>query len=73
MHDSIHVSENTKGDTVWLEVSRWHTIQIPYPVEVIKEVEKELNWRERIQMGVGKFAMWLLLAGAAMLIFKIAR
>ena len=63
LHDSIHVSENTKGDTVWLEVSRWHT----------KCVEKELNWRERIQMGVGKFAMWLLLAGAAMLIFKIAR
>ena len=43
-------------------VSTHDTIPMPYPVEVIKEVEKELNWRERIQMGVGKFAMWLLLA-----------
>ena len=39
----------------------------------LTEVEKELNWRERIQMGVGKFAMWLLLAGAALFIFKIPR
>lgn len=91
LHDSVHVSEKTKGDTVWLEVSKWHTkyiekvvrdttyiathdtIPMPYPVEVIKEVEKDLNWRERIQMGVGKFAMWLLLACAALFIFKIAR
>lgn len=90
-HDSVHVSEKTKGDTVWLEVSKWHTkyvekvvrdttyiathdtIPTPYPVEVIKEVEKDLNWRERIQMAFGEFAMWLLLAGAALLIFKIAR
>lgn len=91
LHDSVHVSEKTEGDTVWLEVNRWRTkyaervvhdttyiathdtIPMPYPVEVIKEVEKELNWRERIQMGVGKFAMWLLLAGAALFIFKISR
>jgi hypothetical protein len=90
LHDSVHVSEKTEGDTVWLEVSKWHTkyvekvvrdttyiathdtIPMPYPVEVIKEVEKELNWRERIQMGVGEFAMWLLLTGAALLIFKIS-
>lgn len=91
LHDSVHVSEKTEGDTVWLEVSKWHTkyvekvvrdttyiathdtIPMPYPVEVIKEVEKELNWRERIQMGVGEFAMWLLLTGAALFIFKISR
>lgn len=91
LHDSVHVSEKTEGDTVWLEVSKWHTkyvekvvrdttyiathdtIPMPYPVEVIKEVEKELNWRERIQMGVGEFAMWLLLSGAALFIFKISR
>ena len=91
VHDSVHVSEKTEGDTVWLEVSKWHTkyvekvvrdttyiathdtIPMPYPVEVIKEVEKELNWRERIQMGVGEFAMWLLLTGAALFIFKISR
>lgn len=91
LHDSVHVSEKTEGDTVWLEVSKWHTkyvekivrdttyisthdtIPMPYPVEVIKEVEKELNWRERIQMAFGEFAMWLLLAGAALFIFKISR
>lgn len=91
LHDSVHVSEKTEGDTVWLEVRQWHTkyvekivrdttyisvhdtIPMPYPVEVIKEVEKELNWRERIQMGVGEFAMWLLLASAALFIFKISR
>lgn len=91
LHDSVHVSEKTEGDTVWLEVTKWHTkyvekvvrdttyiathdtIPMPYPVEVIKEVEKELNWRERIQMGVGEFAMWLLLTGAALFIFKISR
>lgn len=49
------------------------TIPMPYPVEVIKEVEKELNWRERIQMAFGEFAMWLLLTGAALFIFKISR
>ena len=91
LHDSIHVSESHHGDTVWLEVSKWHTkyvekvvhdttyisthdtIPMPYPVEVIKEVEKELNWRERIQMAFGEFAMWLLLAGAALFILKISR
>lgn len=91
LHDSTHVSEKTEGDTVWLEVSKWHTkyvekvvrdttyiathdtIPTPYPVEVIKEVEKELNWLERSQMYTGKFVMWLLIAGAALFIFKIAR
>ena len=91
LHDSVHVSEKTEGDTVWLEVSKWHTkyvekivhdttyiathdtIPMPYPVEVIKEVEKDLNWRERIQMAFGEFAMWLLLTGAALFIFKISR
>ena len=91
LHDSVHVSEKTEGDTVLLEVRQWYTkyvekvvrdttyiathdtIPMPYPVEVIKEVEKDLNWRERIQMGVGRFAIGILLAGAALFIFKILR
>lgn len=91
LHDSVHVSEKTEGDTVWLEVSKWHTkyvekivrdttyisthdtIPIPYPVEVIKEVEKSLTWRQKILLGVGELGMWLLLAGAALFIFKISR
>ena len=91
LHDSVHVSEKTEGDTVWIEVKKWHTkyvekvvrdttyiathdtIPTPYPVEVIKEVEKDLNWLERSQMYTGKFVMWLLLASAALFIFKISR
>lgn len=80
LHDSIHVSEKTENDTVWLEVKKWHTIYIetrtrdtiyiathdtipqPYPVEVIKEVEKELTWWQKTKMWVGGIAMLLLLA-----------
>lgn len=80
LHDSTHVSEKTKGDTVWLEVKKWHTKYIetrtrdtiyiathdtiaqPYPVEVIKEVEKELTWWQKTRMWVGGIAMLLLLA-----------
>lgn len=91
LHDSTHVSEKMKGDTVWLVVTEWHTkyvekflhdtiyiathdtIQTPYPVEVIKEVEKDLSLRERVQMGVGKVVMLLLIAATALFIFKILR
>lgn len=80
LHDSVHVSEKTENDTVWLEVKRWHTKYIetrtrdtiyiathdtiaqPYPVEVIKEVEKELTWWQKTKMWVGGIAMLLLLA-----------
>lgn len=80
LHDSVHVSEKTENDTVWLEVKKWHTKYIetrtrdtiyiathdtiaqPYPVEVIKEVEKELTWWQKTKMWVGGIAMLLLLA-----------
>lgn len=80
LHDSIHVSEKTENDTVWLEVKKWHTKYIetrtrdtiyisthdtiphPYPVEVIKEVERELTWWQKTKMWVGGIAMLLLLA-----------
>lgn len=80
LHDSVHVSEKTENDTVWLEVKKWHTKYIetrtrdtiyiathdtiaqPYPVEVIKEVEKELTWWQKTRMWVGGIAMLLLLA-----------
>ena len=80
LHDSIHVSEKTENDTVFLEVKKWHTKYIetrtrdtiyiathdtipqPYPVEVIKEVERDLSWWQKTKMGVGGIAMLLLLA-----------
>lgn len=67
--DSIYVRE--KGDTVWME--RWRTeyrdkwrtdsiflrdsIQVPYPVEVIKKVEKKLSWWQQLKMNIGLFAL----------------
>ena len=80
LHDSIHVSEKTENDTVFLEVKKWHTKYIetrtrdtiyiathdtipqPYPVEVIKEVERDLSWWQKTKMWVGGIAMLLLLA-----------
>ena len=73
MHDSIYVSERQNGDTVFVMVDRWHTRirakelhdtiymarhdSIPYPVEVIKEVPKELSWWQRAKMNAGIAAM----------------
>lgn len=80
LHDSIHVSEKTENDTVFLEVKKWHTKYIetrtrdtiyifthdtiphPYPVEVIKEIERDLSWWQKTKMWVGGIAMLLLLA-----------
>lgn len=80
MYDSVYVSEKQEGDTVWVELSKWHTKYIetrtrdtiyiathdtipqPYPVEVIKEVERDLSWWQKTKMWVGGIAMLLLLA-----------
>lgn len=80
MYDSVYVSEKQEGDTVFLEVKKWHTKYIetrtrdtiyiathdtipqPYPVEVIKEVERDLSWWQKTKMWVGGIAMLLLLA-----------
>ena len=67
LHDSIHIKE--KGDTVWIErwhtrwenhlvhdttyISRVDSVPVPYPVEVIKEVEKPLTWWQKTKMKAG--------------------
>ena len=73
MKDSIYIRE--RGDTVFAD--RWHTkyverlrvdsfcktdsVPVPYPVEVIKEVEKKLSWWQSIKMDVGGIALGALL------------
>lgn len=75
--DSVYIRE--KGDTVWL--TRWRTeykdrlirdsvivrdsIAVPYPVEVIRKVEKELNWFERLRLWLGSILI-IGVAGSAL-------
>ena len=70
LHDSIHVNEKQKGDTVWLEVDRWHTRYIerethdtlyvathdtvPSPYPVPEYVEKQLSWWQQTRIHMGE-------------------
>ena len=72
VHDSIRVSE--KGDTVLIE--KWHTQyrdrwrtdtvyqskrdSIPYPVEVVKEVQAKLTWWQQTRLHLANIVLWLL-------------
>lgn len=73
LHDSIYVHEWTKGDTVYRDRDRWHTVyretkshdtlyqvridSVPVPYPVIKEVEKQLTRRQQMVMCIGLFAI----------------
>ena len=79
LHDSIHVSEKQKGDTVWLELERWHTKYIekathdttyvathdtiPQPYPVPEYIEKQLSWWQRLRLHLGN--IMLIIIGAA--------
>lgn len=89
LHDSVYVSEKQAGDTVWLEVSKWHTkyyerivhdttyiathdtIPQPYPVEVIKVVDKELSWWQKVRMFAGSLMLAMLGFGLITLLLKM--
>lgn len=80
LHDSIHVTE--KGDTVRIE--KWHTkyiekavhdttyiakrdsVPVPYPV--VKEVEKELTWWQKLRIHVGDVMLIALLGGVVYIV-----
>ena len=74
VHDSIRVKEG--GDTLLIErwhtkykekqvhdttyIATHDTIPDPYPVEVIKEVEKPLSWWQKLRLNTGTIALILL-------------
>jgi hypothetical protein len=76
LHDSVLVRE--KGDTVRIE--KWHTKYIekvrvdtsyvathdtiPQPYPVIKEVEKDLNWWQRLRLWIGNIGLLAILGAA---------
>lgn len=83
VHDSIHVRE--KGDTVTIErwhtrwrdrwqhdtlfISKTDSVPQPYPVEVMKEVEKPLTWWQKTRMYVGGIVIFGLIIFAVVKIF----
>lgn len=85
LHDSIHIREF--GDSVLiykyqtkyierlrtdtLYEHRVDTIAKPYPVEVVKEVEKELNWWQKLVMGMGSVLLVLIGGFVAVWLYKL--
>lgn len=83
LHDSIHVTE--KGDTVRIE--RWHTKYIekqvhdttyvathdtiPQPYEVVKEVQAELSWWQRVRLWLGNAVLLAVIVFVGHWILKI--
>ena len=73
LHDSIHVTEKQKGDTIYIVHDRWHTKyierelrdtlfehrtdSIPYQVEIIKEVPRQFTFWQRLKMNLGLLFM----------------
>lgn len=72
-HDSIYVRERTQGDTVILEVDRWHTQyrdrwrtdtayisrrdSIPVPYPVDRPVPAQLSWFQQMQLWLGRLVL----------------
>jgi len=83
--DSVYIRE--KGDTVFL--SHWKieyrdrvrvdsihvtdSVPKPYPIEVIKKVEKELSWWQNIKMEVGGIALGILIVAMIYVAIKFVR
>jgi hypothetical protein len=49
MRDSIVYRYIFSTDTIYIH----HTDSVPYPVPVVKEVERSLNWYEKTMMRLG--------------------
>lgn len=89
LHDSIHVTERQKGDTVWLEVERWHTKYvdkvthdttyiathdtIPQPYPVPEYIKKELTWWQKTRMRLGELMITVLLVLIFVGIYKLRK
>jgi ABC-type dipeptide/oligopeptide/nickel transport system ATPase component len=73
MKDSTHVSEQQHGDTLLLRVTEWHTKfvdravhdtirvathdTIPQPVEVLREVPRQLSWWQRTRLTIANLIL----------------
>lgn len=89
LHDSVYVHEWSKNDTVYVELSKWHTKYIErlrtdtlyehrvdsvgVPYPVEVKVEKELNWWQKFRMKVGGFALVLFAGFVFWKLFKLWR
>ncbi len=87
LHDSIHVKEELKGDTILLTTIKWHTKyverathdtlyqhktdSVPVPYPVEKLVERELSWWQQTRIHLGEAL--LAIAGIAVVVFVIRR
>ena len=76
LHDSVYVHEWAKGDTVYVELSKWHTKYVErlrtdtlyehsvdsvgVPYPIEVKVEKALNWWQRLRLNAGTIALILL-------------
>ena len=82
-YDSVYMKE--KGDTLILERYRYlyknsiirdttiirDTIQVPYPVEVIKQVKVSLSGWQNFQVWFGRFALVILLLVGIYVVWKV--
>lgn len=86
MHDSIYVNQYTQGDTVFLEVQKWHTQfrdrwhhdsiyiarrdSVPVPYPVERQVPAQLSWWQQLQMWLGRLVLIALAVCAGWWIVK---
>ena len=61
--------EKIVRDTTY--IAKHDTIPMPYPVEVIKEVEKELTWWQKVRMFAGSLMLAMLGFGLITLLLKM--
>ena len=54
-------------------ISKTDSVPQPYPVEVIKEVEKPLSWWQKFRMTLGTIALGAVGIGIVLLIFRIKK
>lgn len=87
VHDSTHVSEKQRGDTVFVEVSKWRTKYVerlkhdtifiarhdtvPHPYPVIQEVPAPLTWWQQMLQRIGLGALASMFGWIAWMVIKL--
>jgi len=95
MRDSIYVKDSTyqheytRGDTVFVEVTRWNRVvrdvtktdttyisktdSVPVPYPVEKKVPAELSWWQKLRMGIGSICLVAILIVVIAVVVKYGR